>query len=223
LKLLVTVLAAASLTESFGALERAFEARHPEVDVIASFAGSSALVAQIEQGSPADVIATADQASMSRLVESGHVVHPQVFAANRLTIVVEAGNPKRVRALADLARPELIVVLAAEQVPVGRYAREALARARVTVAPRSLEENVKAVVAKIALGEADAGIVYATDVRAAPKLASVPIPDAHNVIASYPIAPLTGAKNPDGARTFVAFVTSAEGREILRRAGFAAP
>ena len=219
----LTVLAAASLTESFGALEKAFEARSPGTDVVMSFAGSPALIAQIQQGAPADVIATADGASMQKLVDGKQAVAPQTFAKNRLAIAVEAGNPKHIQALADLARPELIVVLAAEQVPVGRYAREALAKGGVAVAPRSLEENVKAVVAKVALGEADAGIVYETDVRASPKVASVAIPDAQNVVASYPIAVLTSAKNADDARAFVAFVLSPEGREILRRAGLAAP
>jgi molybdate transport system substrate-binding protein len=219
----LTVLAAASLTESFGALEKAFEARNPGTDVVTSFAGSPALVAQIQQGAPADVIATADTANMQKLVDGKQAGAPQTFARNRLAIVVEAGNPKNVKTLADLARADLVVVLAAGQVPVGKYAREALAKAGATVTPRSLEENVKAVVAKVALGEADAGIVYETDVRASPKVASVAIPDAQNVVASYPIAALTAAKNADGARAFVAFVLSAEGQKILRGYGFAAP
>ena len=222
--LVLIVLAAASLTESFGALEKAYEANHAGTDVVISFGGSPALVAQIQSGAPADVIATADAASMQKLVDGRHLAGaPRTFAKNELAIAVEPGNPKHVESLADLARPDLIVVLAAEQVPVGKYAREALAKAGVQVTPRSLEENVKAVVAKVALGEADAGIVYETDVRSAPKVASVEIPDAQNVVASYPIAPLATAKNADGARAFVEFVLSDEGRKILRGCGFAAP
>ncbi len=219
------VLAAASLTESFGEIERAFESRHAGVDVVASFAGSAALVAQVRQGAPADVVATADEATLRGLADAGDLAGPAAtFARNRLAIAVEAGNPKGVRGLADLARADLIVLLAAEQVPVGRYAREALAKAGVVVAPRSLEQSVKAIVAKIDLGEADAGIVYETDVRAAgAKLASVAIPEAQNASASYPIAALAAARRPDEARAFVAFVLSSEGQEILRRYGFAAP
>lgn len=221
----VTVLAAASLTESFGALEKAFEAAHPGVDVVASFAGSPALVAQIEQGAAADVIATADTANMQKLADGRHLAAPaRMFGSNRLAIAVEPGNPKHLKGLADLANPALIVVLAAEQVPVGKYAREALARAGVEVKPRSLEENVKAVVAKVTLGEADAGIVYETDVRAAgARLGSVAIPDAQNVIAHYPIATLANAPNAQGAAAFVAFALSADGQRILAGYGFGAP
>jgi molybdate transport system substrate-binding protein len=220
----VTVLAAASLTESFGAIEQAYEAKHPGSDVVIGFGGSSALVAQVQQGSPADVIATADDANMRKLVDAKSLAAaPATFAKNRLTIAVEAGNPKNVKTLADLAKPDLIVVLCAEQVPAGKYAREALAKAGVSVTPKSLEESVKAVIAKVGLGEADAGIAYVTDLRTAPKVEGVVIPDAQNVIASYPIAPLAAAKNADGAKAFVAFVLSAEGRAILRGAGFAAP
>lgn len=225
MKALLIVLAAASLTESFGALERAFEARHPDVDVVASYASSAALVAQVEQGAPGDVIATADEPTLRRLASAGRVAGPpRRFATNRLAIAVEPGNPKRVRGLADLGRADLIVVLAAEQVPVGRYAREALAKAGVAAAPRSLEENVKAVVAKIGLGEADAGIVYETDARAARgRIEAVAIPEAENVVASYPIAVLAGAQDPGRAHAFVAFALSAEGQETLRDFGFAAP
>src|SRR5262249_6893896 len=132
-----------------------------------NLAASSALVVQIQEGSPADVIAPADRPTMQKLVDAQLVEEPQLFARNRLVIAVHKGNPKKVAKLADLSRSSLLVVLAAPDVPAGRYARQMLAAAGVTVAPRSLEENVKAVLTKVALGEADAGIVYASDVHAA--------------------------------------------------------
>ena len=211
------VFAAASLTESFDAIAAAHPARF-------SFGASSALATQLEQGAPADVIATADEVTMRKLVDAGLVETPQTFAKNRLEIAVEPNNPKGVQGLADLAKAGLAIVLAAEQVPVGRYARQALAAAKVTVTPVSLEPDVKAVLTKVQLGEADAGIVYATDVRAAKgKVTGVAIPDAQNVVAVYPIALSKRAAHPTAAKAFVAFLLSAEGRAILERFGFAAP
>jgi len=221
----LVVLAAASLTESFGEIAHAFEAGTPGVRVQASFAASSTLAAQIEQGAPADVVATADEPTMARLRDAGALAAPPVvFARNRLAIVVERGNPKRIATLADLGRPDVALVLAAEQVPVGRYARQCLAAAGVTATPRSLEADVKAVVAKVALGEADAGIAYETDLRAAAgKVDRVAIPDAANVVAAYPVAPVARAAAPDAARRFVDFLRSADARAILARHGFAPP
>ena len=221
----VLVFATASLAEAFTALGEEFARAHAPASVEQSFAGSPALVAQIESGAPADVIATADAANMSKLEATGRLAStPAVFARNRLEIVVERGNPKRVKGLADLARADLVVLLAAEAVPAGRYAREALKAAGVRVEPRSLEENVKALLNKVALGEADAGIVYTTDVRAAgDRVAGVAIPEAQNVIASYPIALVKHPETRTDARTFVAFVLSAEGRAILARFGFLPP
>ena len=213
----VTVFAAASLTESFTAIGQAHPAKF-------SFGASSALATQLEQGAPADVIATADEVTMKKLVDAGLVEPPHTFAKNRLEIAVEPKNPKHVTGLADLAKAGLQVVLAAEQVPVGRYARQALAAAKVTVAPVSLEPDVKAVLTKVQLGEADAGIVYATDVRAAKgKVDGVVIPEAQNVVAVYPIAVSKHAASPAAAKAFVAYVLSAEGRAVLERFGFAAP
>jgi molybdate transport system substrate-binding protein len=182
-------------------------------------------VAQIRDGAPADVLATADEPTMATVRDAGLLAGPPVvFARNRLTIVVEPGNPKGVTGLADLAREDLVVVLAAPEVPVGRYARELLSRAGVTVTPRSLEANVKAVVTKVSLGEADAGIAYVTDVRAASlKVASVEIPEATSHLATYPVAVLARSARPDEAKAFVARLLSERGREILRSHGFEPP
>lgn len=218
----VTVLAAASLTEVFNAEKQAFVRAHPGVGVTLAFAGSTTLVAQVEQGAPADVIATADPPSLDRLARAGLLAgSARVFSRNRLEIVVERGNPRRVTGLADLARPGLAVVLGAETLPAGRYARAALALAGVVVHPVSLEDDVKAIVTKVALGEADAGIVYATDVRGAgSRVSGVPIPAASNIVADYPIAVLRGSGHAALARSFAAFVRSSAGRRILERFGF---
>lgn len=221
----VLVFAAASLAEAFTALGDAFAATHPPAFAEQSFAGSPALVAQIESGAPAEVIATADAVNMKKLEAAGLLASaPATFARNRLEIVVERGNPMGVKGLADLARPDLIVILAAPAVPAGRYARDALRSAGVAVAPRSLEPSAKAVLNKVALGEADAGVVYATDVRAAgDRVSGVAVPDAPNVIASYPIALVKQSEVRSDARAFVAFVLSDEGRAILARFGFLPP
>ena len=219
------IFAASSLAEAFTALAAAFAHSHPAATLEQSFAGSPALVSQVESGAPADVIATADPTSLQRLERAGLLADaPTVFARNRLEIVVERGNPKGVRGLGDLARADLVVILAGEAVPAGRYARDTLRAAGVRVEPRSLEENAKAVLNKVALGEADAGIVYATDVRAAgERVSGVEIPAAQNAIAAYPIARLKRADELPAARAFVAFVLSGEGQAILARFGFLAP
>jgi molybdate transport system substrate-binding protein len=221
----VLVFAAASLAEAFRELGEAFATAHAPASVEQSFAGSSALVAQVESGAPAEVIATADAVNMGKLESTGRLAGaPAVFARNRLEIVVERGNPQGVKGLADLARSDLIVILAAEAVPAGRYARQALQTAGVTVAPRSLEQNVKAVLNKVALGEADAGIVYTTDVRAAgDRVSGVAIPDAQNLIASYPIALVKQREVRADARAYLSFVLSEEGHAILARFGFLPP
>jgi molybdate transport system substrate-binding protein len=216
------VFAAASLTEAFRTINT-FDwcGREPRAELY--LAGSSTLVAQIEQGAPADVIATADAVTMQRLVDAGRVEAPRRFARGELVIAVEAGNPKRVRGLADLARADLIVVLAAPEVPAGRLAREALAAAGVAARPRSLEPSVRGVVAKLLLGEADAGLVYRSDVAAADgRLAAVPIPEAAAVRAEYWIAALRDAARPELARAFVAAVLSPRGQALLARLGFLA-
>jgi molybdate transport system substrate-binding protein len=219
------VLAAASLTEVFQSLEEPFEVLHPSISPKFSFESSSTLVAQVQQGVPADVIATADEETMGQLESAGLLKEPpQVFALNELAIIVEAGNPQNVQDLADLADPNLKVVLAAEEVPAGAYARQSLEAAGVEVQPVSLEEDVKAVVSKVSLGEADAGIVYVTEGKAAGSaVGSVPIPREHNVVARYPIAVLKEAPNENPADDFVALVLSEDGRAALSAAGFNLP
>lgn len=221
----LTVFAAASLTESFTALAEAFTEEHPDVSVTTNFAASSELVTQITQGAPADVYAAADEANMRRLVDADEADgEPVPFATNRLQIIVEAGNPLGIERLDDLADPDLVFVTAAPEVPIGRYASEVLDAAGVTVTPRSLEENVRGVVGKVVLGEADAGIVYATDVLAAgDRAAGVDIPDELGVVARYPIAVTAASANPVTARAFVDFVTSDAGQSILAELGFGPP
>ena len=215
----LTVFAAASLTDAFTRLGDQFTAAHPEVKVTFNFAGSSDLVAQLQQGAPADALATADSTNMDKV--AGQTGAPTDFAGNKLMIAVEPGNPKHITGLADLAAKDLKVVLAAPEVPAGRYAQEALAKAGVTVTPVSLEVSVKGVVTKVSLGEADAGIVYVTDVEAAKgTVQGVKIPDAQNVLATYPIATLKDSAHPDDAQAFVDLVLSAEGQKVLADDGF---
>ncbi len=221
----VTVFAAASLTAAFQTMATAFEQAHPAVKVELNFAGSPTLVQQIQQGAPADVFASADEVNMQKLVVSGEVAGvPELFAHNTLQIVVAAGNPKRITGLADLARPGLIIALCGPTVPCGRYASEAFGKAGLAVPAASQELDVKGVVTKVALGEADAGIVYVTDVRAAAgKVEGVDISEAFRVVARYPIAVLKNAPNRPAAEAFAAFVVSPEGQRVLATFGFLPP
>lgn len=206
----ITVLAAASLTEAFEGLGGA----------TFSFAGSQQLVAQVEAGAPVDVVATADAEAMDRLVRAGLVARPRDFARNRLAIAVEPGNPERITGLADLARAGLKVVLADPAVPAGRYTRQVLARAGVDVRPVSLELDVKTLARTVAAGEADAGVVYTTDVAAG---ARVEIPDAANVVATYPVAVVAASAKPTRAEAFVDRLLGPEGRAALAGRGFGLP
>jgi molybdate transport system substrate-binding protein len=221
----VTVFAAASLTDAFGEIARLYESQHAGSKVTFNFAGSQQLVAQILQDAPADVFASASAEQMKRVTTASLAsATPVVFARNRLEIAVERGNPKKITGLRGLSRAGLVVVLAAEEVPAGKYAREALKKAGVTVTPASLETDVRSVFSKVALGEADAGIVYHSDIVAAgDKVAAVQIPTEQNVIASYPIAALAHAPHAEAAEAFVALVRSAAGRAILTKFGFGAP
>ncbi|MFL6243247.1 MAG: molybdate ABC transporter substrate-binding protein [Acidimicrobiia bacterium] len=218
----ITVFAAASLTESFNAIAKQFEKRYSDVSVKFNFDSSSNLAAQIQQGAPADVFASADEANLQKVTDSGDVtVTPAVFAKNRLEIAVEKGNPKKVRGLADLDRSGLVVVLCADAVPCGRYAAEAFANAGVSVRPASKEENAKATLSKVSLGEADASVVYVTDVKAATSnVTGVKIPDRQNVIAAYPIAAVKGSDNSPTAKAWVQFVQTKTAQSTLRRFGF---
>lgn len=217
----VTVFAAASLTESFDEVQASLKKSTPGLAVVLSYGSSGALVAQVQQGAPADVVATADTATMKRLTDAGLVEAPVTFAKNRLEILVGPGNPKGIDALADLARTDVKVVLGDDTVPVGRYGAQALQRAGTTVRPVSKELDVKAAVAKVTSGEADASIVYVTDVRAAGSRGQgVAIPDAQNVIAEYSIGVVTATKNRAAASAFVAAVVDGAGQLALRGHGF---
>lgn len=218
----LTVFAASSLTDAFGELGDAFTDENPDTDLVLSFASSSDLARQITEGAPADVFVSADLANMAEVADAGSSTgRPVVFATNRAEIIVERGNPLGIVEVADLADPELVLVVCAPEVPCGVYAQQVVANAGVTVTPDSLEENVKAVVAKVTLGEADAGIVYATDVLAAGDRATgVEIPDDVNVVAEYPIVAVSDDAE---AATFVDFVLGPAGRVVLDRYGFGAP
>jgi molybdate transport system substrate-binding protein len=209
----LTVFAASSLTDAFTAEGDAFR-KKTGTTVTFSFAGSQDLVAQIQNGAPADVLATADPATMDT-VSSSLDGASRTFAHNTLVIVVAPGNPRHVRRLGDLEH--VSVVLGDPTVPAGKYAAQALAAAHVTVHPKSFELEVRSVLTKVELGEVDAGIVYATDARSAgPKVASVPIADSP--LAVYPIGALTSS-----GKAFADFVLSAPGAAIMHRFGFLPP
>lgn len=215
------VFAASSLTEAFGVIGEEFERANNDVELTFTFGGSTALARQISDGAEADVFAAADEVAMSAARDD--VGQPVVFARNRLTIVVEPGNPKGISDLRDLAG-DVVVVLCAPEVPCGRYARQALDEAAVSVRAASLEENVKAVVARVALGEADAGIVYKSDALASRgEVDEVEIETGASADAVYPMAVVDGATHADFAREWVRFVTSPTGARILRDHGFLAP
>jgi molybdate transport system substrate-binding protein len=223
----MTIFAAASLFPAFTNIGSQFQAdevrAHGHVVTRLRFIGSGTqmLTAQIQQGAHADVFASADTAHMATLENAGMLGRPaRTFAHNKLEIAVAKGNPKHVQTLADLSRAGLVVVLADPSVPAGKYAQQALSKAHVTVRPASLELQVTSVLSKIALGEADAGIVYVSDVTSNAKVSGVTIPDEQNVIADYPIATLKSATNTTAAQAFVDLVLSPDGQAILKAAGF---
>ena len=210
----VTVFAASSLTNAFGDIGKSYDTNGGHATF--SFAGSQDLVAQVQNGAPADVIATADTTTIGQ-VASQLVSPAKPFARNTLVIVTAPGNPKRIKSLADLAKPHLQVILADPTVPAGKYAAQALTDAHVSVHPRSLELDVRSVLTKIELGEADAGIVYVTDAKSAgSKVATVPV--ANSPVASYEI----GALDTQG-QAFVEAVLSTAGQAVLARYGFLPP
>ena len=217
----VVVFAAASLAAPLEALAAEIEA-DGDVEVELNLAGSQQLIAQLQQGAPADVIATADPESMAAAREAGLTQgQTTTFAVNALTLVVRPGNPEKVRQLSDLARSGLRVAVASPEVPAGRYAQEAFAKAGVEVRPATEELSVKGVVTKVQLGEADAGVVYVTDARAAgDRLEAVAIPEEDNIRAEYQVARVAGAKNRGAARSFIDALRGAAGRKHLLDAGF---
>ena len=221
----ITVLAAASLTEAFGRLGEAFEEAHPGTKVTYNFGPTPALVAQIQQGAPADVLASADELSMKRIADRGLLAGSErIFAQNKLQIIVPAGNPKGITDLASLTRPGLVLVLPGEDVPAGRYAAEVFDKAGLKLPKAGREESVKAVVQRVALGEADAGIVYVTDVKAGgPKVSGVEIPENLNVVARFPIAALKSSGKLVLAKAFADFVGSPPAEQILNGFGFLEP
>lgn len=221
----ITVFAAASLKPVFTELAEEFQTQHPGTTVVLSYGGSADLVTQLTQGAPADVFASADQRNMARAVEAGLVAgRPVDFAANTLTIVTRPGNPKDIASFADLAKPDTAVVICAPQVPCGS-ATERLEKATgVTLQPVSEESAVTDVMGKVLSGQADAGVVYATDAaNAGDKVVAVPFPESAEAVNIYPIAVLTEAADPAAARKFVDLVTGDRGRAAMTEAGFAKP
>jgi molybdate transport system substrate-binding protein len=221
----VVVFAGSSLTEAFNEMVMAFKIDNPNTNVTFNFAGSGDLVTQITQGAPADVFVSADDTNMKKLTDAGEAVGgPVSIAKNTMEIIVEKGNPKGITGVADLAKPDLIVVLCANTVPCGKSTASVLKNAGVTAAPKSLEDKVKGVVTKVSAGEADAGIVYVTDVNAAKGTADgVEIPADINVTSNYPMVLTKESTNPDAAKAFMAFVSSDVGQAILAKYGFLAP
>lgn len=225
----VTVFAAASLREAFEDIARTFESRSPGVKVRVNLAGSQELRTQIEYGARADVFASADQKHMAGLVKARLVETPRVFVRNTPVVIVPRGNPARVGSFEELTRARKLVI-GVPEVPIGSYTLEILEKAgadfrkKVLANVASRELNVRQVLAKVSLGEADAGIVYRTDAMAGKnKVEIIEIPAKVNVIAEYPVAVLTNAPQPAAARAFVDLLLSAEGQKRLAAAGFVAP
>jgi molybdate transport system substrate-binding protein len=230
----LTVFAAASLTGAFQELARNYESAHPGVFVNLNFAGSQILRTQLEQGAIADIFASADHKNMDVLLTEDLIYQStfQDFATNQLVVIFPHGNPGNLQELADLATAGMKIVMADESVPAGNYARQVLLkmsqdqrfgdefRARVLANVVSNETDVKQVVTKVELGEADAGIVYSSDAVAAPELGTITIPENYNVIASYPIAIPDSTNEPSLAADFIVYVTSSEGQAILVKWGF---
>lgn len=220
----LTVFAAASLNKALSAAESHLESAYPGFHATYSFAGSQQLAQNLIDGAPADVIATADTPTMQRLVAAHLVDSPRVFAHNVLEIAVAPGNPRHILAIADLARADVAVVLADPSVPAGKYAAQMLARAGVSLTPKSLELNVEAALEKVESGDADAAVVYRTDIIAASgRVDGVPVPAADNVVATYPIAVVKATQNAGAAQAFVSEVISGGVHDELLREGFIAP
>jgi molybdate transport system substrate-binding protein len=221
----ITVLAAASLTESFSQIGKDFEAANPGTKITFSYGGSSGLAQQITSGAPADVFAAASPATMKTVTDAGDAAGtPATFVKNQLVIAVPRGNPMGITSLAALAKSGVKVALCAEQVPCGAAAKKALAAANVKVTPVTLEQDVKAAVSKVKLGEVDAALVYRTDAKAAASdVDGIEFPESAQAINNYPIVALKNAPNAAGAAAFVAYVESAPAQQVLTDAGFQQP
>lgn len=221
----LTVFAAASLEQPVTELADRLEQQRPDLDVTLSLDGSANLLAQVGEGAPADILATADQQTMDRAVADGLTEGtPRPLASNRLALAVPRGNPADVRSIKDLERPELRLVQCAPGVPCGDAATTLAQRAEVTLAPDSEESSVSGVLSKITAGEADAGIVYTTDIaRSGGKAQQVPLPESLTVTTSVPIVEVRGARNPEAARAFLDLATGPDGQRILADHGFGPP
>jgi molybdate transport system substrate-binding protein len=221
----LTVLAAASLTESFNRIGKDFEAANPGVKVTLSYGGSSSLAQQITSGAPADVFASASPATMKTVTDAGDASgDPTVFVRNQLVIAVPKGNPKGIKGLSGLTGAGLKVALCAEQVPCGAAAKKALDAAGVKLTPVTEEQDVKAALSKVKLGEVDAALVYRTDAKAAVgDVEGIEFPESAGAINDYPIVALKNAPNPAAAAAFVAFVQTEPELKVLTDAGFQKP
>ena len=228
----LTVFAAASLTDAFTEIGQAFEAEHAGVIVVFNFGGSQNLRTQIEQGAPADVFAAANTKEMDTLVSQNFVASDasRIFLTNQLVVILPPDNPADITSLQDLSQPGLKLVLAAEEVPAGTYARQILENLNATFGAEfsaqvlanvvSNEDNIRQAVTKVQLGEADASLVYRSDAVAAPDLQQIEIPIEFNVFAEYPIAPLIESANSDLADEFIAYLISPVGQATLAKWGF---
>jgi len=221
----LVVFAATSLTDAFNKIATQFEAANPGVTVKFNYNGSSTLATQITQGAPADVFASASPTNMATVTDQSLTsTTPKIFTRNTGEIMVEAGNPSHVKSVGDLANPSLKVVVCAPSVPCGKLATTIFKNAGVTVKPVSQEQNVGGVVTKVSLGEADAGIVYVTDVKAnGSKTVGVPIPANQNAITDYPIAEIKQAPNATAAAAFISYVLGPQGQQVLKSFGFMPP
>lgn len=221
----VTVFAAASLTDTFTALGEEFMAANPDVSVVFNFAGSSGLATQIVEGAPADVFASASPATMQTVVDSGGADgEPTVFVTNTLQIAVPPDNPGAVTGLVDLTDPERTIALCAVEVPCGAASETVFQAAGLVPSPDTLEQDVRAALSKVELGEVDAALVYRTDVIAAgDAVVGIDFPESGGAVNAYPIVALAEAPTPDAAAAFVAYVLSAEGQQVLGDAGFGRP
>ncbi|HEY7597489.1 MAG TPA: molybdate ABC transporter substrate-binding protein [Actinophytocola sp.] len=220
----ITVFAAASLTESFDAIGRRFQEENPDAKVTFDYAGSSALSKQINDGAPADVFASAAPKNMDEVVDAGNASEPTDFVSNTLMIAVPKGNPGGIRSLDDFADASKKIALCAPEVPCGAAAEKVFEAAGITPQPDTLEQDVKAVLTKVRLGEVDAALVYQTDVNSGgEEVEGIEFPEAADAVNVYPIAVLKDAPNPEGAEAFVDFVLSDEGQAVLTEAGFDKP